>query len=223
MAGQFRPKLGMGLQSIVAGDRWDQGFPTPIGLPRRPIDESGQMDTGDFTGIPKTMPGTGDMQTKKPGFFGEGGMGRYIAGAIGDALLQNADMQPIFAPMQRDKQRLASEQAQWGLRRQGELADYEQKQQIEAKYRKPTPHYFESNDGSVGMIGPDGKPQILYKDPTPKMNFIPDGLGGGQWVAVPGQAPAMPSAPTGNGGLPQGYTVRKPGGGAGNGTSGFQR
>jgi len=137
MAGQFRPKLGMGLQSIVAGDRWDQGFPTPIGLPRRPMDESGQMDTGDFTGIPKTMPGTGDVQAKKPGFFGEGGMGRYIAGAIGDALLQNADMQPIFAPMQRDKQRLASEQAQWGLRRQGELADYEQKQQIEAKYRKP--------------------------------------------------------------------------------------
>jgi hypothetical protein len=69
------------------------------------------------------------------------------------------------------------------------------------------PHYFETNNGSQGMIGADGKPQILYQDPDPKMNFIPDGLGGGNWVPVPsmgqggyaapatGASPAMPTAP----------------------------
>jgi len=178
--------MGIGLQNIVAGDRWDQGFPTPIGLPRRPMDEGGAFDTPE---------GLGGLPTKPKGLFAEGSKGQIIAGILGDALAGINGGPALFTQSQMQNRAADREQAQWGLRRQGELADYEQKQQIEAKYRKPTPHYFESNDGSVGMIGPDGKPQILYKDPTPKMNFIPDGLGGGQWVAVPGQAPAMPNAP----------------------------
>lgn len=71
------------------------------------------MDMGDFT--PGTKP--------KGGFFREGGMGRTIAGLIGDALLQNADMAPVYAPMQRQRQQTAQEEAQWHRRREAERAD----------------------------------------------------------------------------------------------------
>lgn len=82
-----------------------------------------------------------------------------------------------------------------------------QYQRLTPKPAEPAqPHYFETNNGSQGMIGPDGKPQILYKDPDPKVNFIPDGMGGGNWVAIPSlgsggdpapTAAALPTAPVG--------------------------
>ncbi|WP_426265153.1 hypothetical protein [Sphingomonas sp. PWP1-2] len=34
------------------------------------------------------------------------------------------------------------------------------------------PHYWETNNGSLGMVGADGKPAIVYQDPTPKINWI---------------------------------------------------
>jgi hypothetical protein len=80
------------------------------------------------------------------------------------------------------------------------------KLQWQADHKNPVqPHYWETNNGSLGMIGSDGKPVIAYQDPDAKMNFIPDGMGGGNWVAVPstaaGSAPAltaggMPPPPT---------------------------
>lgn len=70
------------------------------------------------------------------------------------------------------------------------------KLQWQAGHKTPAqPHYFETNNGSQGMIGADGKPQILYKDPDPKMNFIPDGMGGGNWVALPSMGSAGDPAP----------------------------
>jgi hypothetical protein len=60
------------------------------------------------------------------------------------------------------------------------------KLQWQAAHKTPAqPHYFEANNGDQYAIGPDGQPQKLFADPTPKMNFIPDGRGGGQWLAVP--------------------------------------
>jgi hypothetical protein len=68
------------------------------------------------------------------------------------------------------------------------------------------PHYFETNNGSQGMIGADGKPQIIYKDPDPKVSWVPDGLGGGTFVPIPSfgaggepapMASALPTAPVG--------------------------
>ncbi|MBO9580332.1 MAG: hypothetical protein J7498_05525 [Sphingobium sp.] len=38
--------------------------------------------------------------------------------------------------------------------------------------RPAQPHYWETNNGSLGMIGPDGTPQIVYQDPTPKIDWI---------------------------------------------------
>jgi len=115
MAVGFKPNLGMGLQSIVAGDQ------PPLMKPPFAFDPSG------------TQMG----QPKKPGFFGEGGMGRYLAGAIGDMLLQNAGYDQVFAPTMQAKREQEQAQANWGLKRQAELADYAAKQKIEAQYQKP--------------------------------------------------------------------------------------
>jgi len=65
------------------------------------------------------------------------------------------------------------------------------------------------------MIGDDGKPTEVFHDPTPKMNFIPDGMGGGQWVAVPNASPAapqMPSDPAPANAPPAGGVASAPGG-----------
>lgn len=108
MATGFRPKLGLALQNaILPGDQPDYG-------------------TGDFT-----------PPQPKGGFFRDGGMGRYLAGAIGDALLQHADMAPVFAPMQRQKQALAAEEAQWSRRRAADNADWQARKQWELN-NKPT-------------------------------------------------------------------------------------
>lgn len=96
--------------------------------------------------------------------------------------------------------------------------------------RKPaSPHYWETNNGSLGMIGADGQPQIAYQDPTPKqgvvaidnadgtktlyptVNGLPVGLG-----AQPAQAGGIPIQ---NGQLPPGFKLR---GGAASGQQGFR-
>lgn len=45
--------------------------------------------------------------------------------------------------------------------------------EYQATQRRPVrPHYWETNNGSLGMIGPDGQPRILYNDPTPRTDYI---------------------------------------------------
>ena len=74
----------------------------------------------------------------KPGFFGDGGMGRYIAGILGDTLLQQSGGQAMFAPMMAHRQQQADEQAQWGLRRQEANDDWTRREQWKlANYPKP--------------------------------------------------------------------------------------
>lgn len=73
-------------------------------------------------------------------------------------------------------------------------------EQFEIKNRKPpAPHYWEMNDGSLGMVGPDGKPQVLFKDPTPKINWITADNGDGTKQLIP----MGPNGPLTGSGAPQ--------------------
>lgn len=100
-----------------------------------------------------------------------------------------------------------------------QVRDFAQMQWELAHPKASAPHYWETNDGSLGMVGPDGKPQILYQDPTPKITTIavdnadgtktlvrvgPDGVpigmgvGGKTSGAMPGASPVgLPTAPVG--------------------------
>lgn len=93
------------------------GWRSPWGTPFNP-DENGfpSPDSG------QTLGGVGGGQTAptaaKPSFFGEGGAGRGIAGAIGDYLLQAGGAQPIYAPAHQQAQLMARQ------RQQAEAAKY---------------------------------------------------------------------------------------------------
>lgn len=75
----------------------------------------------------------------KPTFFQEGGMGRHLAGAIGDALLHYGGMQPVYAPMQQQQRQQAQEEAQWSRRRQQANDDWTQREQWKAEHPDPSP------------------------------------------------------------------------------------
>jgi hypothetical protein len=122
--------------------------------------------------------------------------------ALGGLLLNAAGYRNNAADdfMRREDMRamLPVQAAQEQRKRAQEFADFTRKYDYQAAHPKPTaPYRFEANDGDVYQIGADGKPQRVFDDPTPKMNFIPDGLGGGQWAAVPSSAPSAPTAPVG--------------------------
>lgn len=136
------------------------------------------------------------LPDRKPGFFGEGGMGRMIAGFLGDALMQQNGFQPLYAPMMAQRQDNAFRAKQAEAKRMADREDFLFQQEWKRDNPEPRqPYRWESNNGSLMEIGPDGVPRTVYADPTPKMNFIPDGMGGGQWVAVPTAAPAKMASP----------------------------
>lgn len=61
---------------------------------------------------------------RKPGFFGEGGTGRAIAGNIGDALLQFSGMQPIYQPAMADQRAMQFRAQQDAQRQQQDRANF---------------------------------------------------------------------------------------------------
>ncbi|MEG3178180.1 hypothetical protein U1872_18210 [Sphingomonas sp. RB3P16] len=111
------------------------------------------------------------------------------------------------------------------------------------------PHYWETNNGSLGMVGADGKPAIVYQDPTPKITTIavdngdqtktlyqvgPDGrpIGAGiQGSPAMGAVPSVPAVGTvedghrfmgGDPSVPSNWQAVAPGGAAPSGTATFR-
>jgi hypothetical protein len=81
--------------------------------------------------------GMASPQKRGGGFFGQGGAGRAIAGSIGDALLQQSGMAPIYAPQMQFQQAMAARQAEAERQRAASLEDYRTKLGIEAEFAQP--------------------------------------------------------------------------------------
>ena len=145
------------LPPIVRGT--DYGFPQ---MPRQGI--FGRRPTFD---VPADITAMANAPSRKPKFFGKNGMGWDIVGMLGDVL---SDGPATFTQSRLSEHLRKQQQADT-------LAQYEAQQRIAAQYRKTQPHYWEANDGSLMGIGPDGQPQQVYKDPTPKPYMVtnPDG------------------------------------------------
>lgn len=133
----------------------------------------------DFGPLADPMPPVATPKTG--GMFGGGKFGLKEALAFGLAgLVSRQNPQLIQGLMQtlmlRQKQQ--QDEAQYQQHRGDELTDYAKKQQIEQQYATPPqPHYFQSNSGDEYALGPDGKPQLAFKDPFP-FKFVPNGMGG---------------------------------------------
>lgn len=115
-------------------------------------------------------------EPKKPGLFGQGGVGRYMAGAIGDALLQNADMAPIYAPAMQAQQQAAQQSAAAQMKRAQDLADWRWKEDYQRDNKPPAaPNLREDNAGNVWQFDPQtGQPmgdKPVWIDPTEKVIY----------------------------------------------------
>lgn len=132
-------------------------------------------------------------------FFGEGGLGRILAGAIGDGLLQHVGMQPVYAPAMRQQGEARMEDVKWQRDRMGRLQDWQAEQdytrahpampqmmQDAQAWQTMTPDqrtaYQQSQDSKGGMVNmtlPNGQ---FYAGPK---SGIADALGGGQSPPTP--------------------------------------
>ncbi len=166
---------------------------------------------------PNAMPIGVDQITKKPGFFGKDSVLWKVLGTLGDAF---SDGPPIYTQsvlQQRDaEERARMAQQQRMQKREDMLWEWKNKP------KDVNPYRWESNDGSLMEIGPDGQPRQVYKDPTPKTTYITSDNGDGTKTIVPivngvpqmgGQQPLIPI----------GGTLPPKGGSGGNVTGGFRR
>jgi hypothetical protein len=107
---------------------------------------------------------------KKPGFFSKGGGWVDVLGAFGDAFSENG---PVYAQQKAQQNSLMQRQQMAEQQRQQEREDFIWKSQYERDNPKPAnPYRFKANDGDIYEIGPDGKQNRLFDDPTPKVNWI---------------------------------------------------
>jgi hypothetical protein len=201
----------------------------------------------DFSPIVYQTPGIGDgMQGNNPmGEPGLGGLagpapapptgpkhkGASVLGVIADALAGAAGQAGPYAAMVQQRRQQERQDEMYQRQRQDGMSDWLAKQAWERANPSPrAPHYWETNDGSLAMVGPDGKPSVLYKDPTPKTETIQvrdPATGEVKWYRVPqgGGDPAFSPSPGAASNRPAiGSVMPDPrkGGGAGNGAGGFR-
>ena len=186
----------MGFQTPGIGD----GLP---GMPERLPDMASVSTTaGGMFGDAMPEP------RKSGGFFGKGGVGRAIAGTLGDVLLQRNGLEPMYAPQMQMQQALAFRQAEAQRQRAAELADFERKQQIEAQYRAPKVNDTIADFEWYKNLSPEDR--AIYQQMRPVYRQGADG----QFYRVD----VNNGAPAGLDSLPEGYTIR--GGGTGGNVGG---
>lgn len=209
-----RPKLGLALQNAAMGGNpmFPQSFaPDGQGVP-----------------IPALQTALATDTAPKGGFFKDGGMGRYLAGAIGDVLLQQSGMQPMFAPMQRQKQSDEREEAQWTRRREAENQDWTNREAWKLANQKREPTSMERNLATFQQWGPDQRKAYAEMQQAERGDpFVTTTLPNGQFYAGPqsGLIGALTGA------APQTAQPRRlgpvvdtvPGGAGGNASGGFPR
>jgi hypothetical protein len=85
------------------------------------------MPSVDLAASPVPAPMSGALNQlptmARPSFFGQGGVGRAIAGNIGDYLLQLSHMQPIYAPAREQQTAFERGEEQYQRRRKDNLSD----------------------------------------------------------------------------------------------------
>ena len=186
-----------------------------------------------FGGMPKKatfgqIPGMGMMQPELPQPMMQPGMmqapvpmeakkpGPNWAGIAADFLAGMAGQPGQFAAQQQHERAMQQRIQMAEQGRQQGREDFIWKSQYERDNPKPTsPYRWESNDGSLMEIGPDGQPRQVYKDPTkrPEYRQGPDG----RFYPIDTATGPLPTftADDWNKGQPLGGSV-------GNGTGGFR-
>ena len=162
-----------------------------------------------YAPMPAPMPGPMPAPVGKPKFFGEGGMGRILAGVIGDALAQNGGMRPVYAPMVQARQQAQAEEAQWSRRREADNEDWTQREQWKRNNPEPDISPMERDAAAWARMTPEARTgygqmkQAGAGDPdvfvTLSNGQVYAGPKSGLAQALMGGAPqGVPQAPVGN-------------------------
>lgn len=145
-----------------AGDMADQF------MPQIAPDTQGAID--QYAAMPE--------QKRSGGFFGQGGIGRAIAGYLGDALLRQADMDPIYAPSMMMQQRAQMMAQQAEAERRAKFDDWRQ----QYDYERANPKAAAPNDTErdyqfmVQTVGKDAADNWLRRRGDPLVNMtLPNG------------------------------------------------
>jgi len=181
-----RARLGMFGNSRSAALSRGRAPDAGIGFGQAPISlmapDASLEPAGSLPAL-SAMPG---VEPKTPGFFDKGGGWRDALGILGDALAGAAGQAPVYTHMKLQDRERVRQQQQAQISRQQAMQDWVAKQRWERENPAPrAPHYWEMNDGSLGVVGPDGKPTTLFKDPTPKINWIKADNGDGTQSLIP--------------------------------------
>lgn len=163
-------------------------------------------------------------EQKKPKFFSRDGAGVRIAGALGDAFLQNLGHRPIYAQrldqnaqQQQQEQNRLIEQQQYKQKREDDFLDYQRKYEFERNNPKASsPTSLQSNYEYLKSINPTQAEQFL-KNQTTAPPLVITNSDGTKTVYPAGQIPRGGAAPTG----PVGK-LTPVGGGGSNVTNGFR-
>ena len=134
---------------------------------RRPMFDDMEMDTGPL-GAPLPPIAPPSPAKKKLNW------GAIIADALSGLAGQQGQYPQRMAREREEQSAYERGEQQYQRRRADQLAD-----QTEAEDRQAhKPYRWESNDGSLMEVGPDGMARQLYKDPTPKEKWVFDPVRG---------------------------------------------
>lgn len=171
-----------------------------IGFQKRGLFGAPGFGTKNKYDLEQPMP-MAAQEPKKPGFFGEGGAGRGIAGAIGDYLLQTSGMRPIYAPQQQYKQHFAMQQQLAEKKRLADREDYAWERNYDLQHPKPV------NNDTVAdyeflkaQLGPEAAAEFLKNKANPPVYRV--GADGQFYRVEVGQPQTLGAS------LPPGWTIQ---------------
>ena len=118
--------------------------------------------------LPQLAPLPG-VKPKQPAFFGEGGTGRNIVGAIADAVLQMNGARPIWGPAMQEKRQMAyaqqQRQAEWD--RQDAQRQQDHQYALEDRdWKAKQKRFFSSGRDQIAYDPVTGESQVVYDGPT---------------------------------------------------------
>ncbi len=174
-----------------------------------PMPQGADMQASGHEYAPSAIP-----QARKPGFFAEGGIGRQIAGVLGDALLQQSGGQPIYLPNLMQQRAFQQRQQMMQEQRQNDWGDWQKQAQWKIDHEKPPVNDTVADFNFFKSLDPEGR--AIWDQMHPIVIDGPDGR-----YMVPRSSISGMSAPVGGGShdIPPGYNIR--GGASGNAGSGF--
>lgn len=173
-----QPSVPAGFGAVLAQVAGGQPLLPPFYPQGTPIVPPAGAEMPEMSPAPSGMPPMPKMSK-----------GQMILGILGDALAGAAGGGPVFGKMMQQRRQKEDERAEWGLKRQAERED----KQWEWKNKPQDPSPMERDALAWSRMTPEL--QAAYRAAqAAKPQFIPDGLGGGQWVQPP-QPGARPAGP----------------------------